>query len=251
MKYIDEINTIEETMTKNESSSIMERWFSLFPLDDYDQSNVSSVYDTIVENYLEPERYYHNLSHIESMLDKIDEMTRIYKFNTPQSKFIIYCATFFHDIIYDTHSNNNEELSAQLANDLLKKLGVKKNIIKQIIELILITENHKIDSSRSVSENLQKIIIDADISIMAAPVEDYLEYAKNIRYEYKHIDDRTFRENRTIFLSSILNRDSIFNTEYMKELYEKDAKDNIKVETNILNKLSIEDLLNDVSKPEE
>ena len=238
-------------MTKHKPNTIMERWISLFPLDDYISSKVSSVYDIIVQHYLEPERYYHNLSHIQNMLDKIDEITKIYKLNNNQDKFIIYCATYFHDIIYNINSINNEELSAEYASKLLKELGVKQHLINCIYDLILVTKTHKINTSLNVSETLQKIFIDADISIIAAPRSEYLNYAKNIRYEYYNIDERTFREHRAKFLQSILDRDAIFNTVYMKELYERDAKQNIQSEMDVLTKLSIEDLLNDVSNPKE
>ena len=64
------------------------------------------------------------------------------------------------------------------------------------------------------------------------------------------MDERDFRIGRAKFLHDISSRDAIFNTEYMRQLYEDDARLNIRTEAAVLDKMSIDDLLNDITNPE-
>ena len=256
LTYLQELEILERNIMMHKKESIMTRWFNLFPLDDYSQEKVKSVYNKIVDSYCAPHRYYHTMRHIELMLDKVDEMFNIYHFNEyPSKKFAICCATFFHDIVYNPQypqKFSDEKLSAELAIKLLKEIGVKSTeTLEQIKELILITKTHKIDESLSIHPSMQSIMIDADMSIMATTQEEYLQYAKDIALEYSFIDERDFREGRRKFLHQILSREAIFNTEYMRQLYEEDARRNIRTEVAVLDKMEIDDLLNDITNPEE
>jgi predicted metal-dependent HD superfamily phosphohydrolase len=239
----------------HEKDTIMNRWFNLFPADDYDREKVKSVYNSIVNAYCAPHRHYHTMNHIEFMLDKIDEMFNIYQFtNYPSKKFAIYCAAFFHDIYYNPQANNelsDEELSATIAIDYLKDIGIESaETLEHIYELIILTKTHTIDKSLYTNETMQAIMIDADMAIMGVHREDYLQYAKDVATEYSFVDDKIFREGRAKFLHDILSKDAIFNTEYMCQVYEANARLNIRTEVSVLDKLSIDDMLDNVINPE-
>ena len=239
----------------HEKETIMSRWINLFPADDYSREKVMTTYNKIVDSYCVPHRHYHTMNHIEFMLDKIDEMFNIYRFeDEPEKKFALYCAAFFHDIVYDPQHKNelsDEELSADTAVAYLQQLGVTSpHILELITELILVTKTHQIDESLYTSKTMQAIMIDSDMSIMGAHREDYLYYAKNVALEYSFVSEKDFRDGRGKFLHDILSREAIFNTEYMRQMYEADARRNIRAEFSVLEKLSIDDLLNDVINPE-
>lgn len=253
--YIEELELLR-TDTMHEKETIMIRWFNLFPADDYNQEIVSSVYDKIVDSYCAPHRHYHTMEHIEFMLNKIDEMFSIYHFEKePEEKFALYCAAFFHDIVYNPQSKNelsDEELSVNFAVECLKRIGVKSvRTLERIAELIMVTKTHTVDDTMFTDIELQSIMIDADMGIMGTHREQYLQYAKDVSLEYSFVNEREFRLGRTKFLHDILCREAIFNTEYMRQVYEKDARLNIRTELAVLDKLSIDDLLNDVMHPEE
>ena len=243
----------------HEKDSIMTRWFNLFPPDDYNQEKVKSVYNKIVDSYCVPHRHYHTMEHIELMLDKIDEILNIYQLiESPKKKFALYCATFFHDIVYEPQNpKNSQELSdemrsADIAVESLKEIGVTSDTTLDMVKyLILITKKHQLNSRLPVPKQLQSIMIDADISIMASRHEDYLQYAKNVALEYSFMDEKLFREGRRKFLHDISSREAIFTTEYMRQLYEEDARRNIRTEVAILDKMGIDDMLNDIINPED
>jgi len=255
MTYIQELDLIERMCTMNEKEAIMNRWLNLFPFEDYERNKVVAVYDKIVESYCSPTRHHHTMNHIEFMLDRIDEMFNIYQFDDqPHQKFALYCAAFFHDIVYDpqtTHELSDEERSADVAIQCLKDIGITSiKVLEHVYELIILTKTHQIDNTYLSSTTMQAIMVDSDIAVLGAHREDYLQYAKNIALEYDFVGERDFRAGRAKFLHDILSREAIFNTEYMRQLYEADARLNIRTEVAVLDKLSIDDLLNDVTNPE-
>lgn len=253
--YLQELELLKRNKPVYEKETIMNRWFNLFPADDYDREKVKSVYNNIVNAYCSSHRHYHTLNHIEFMLDKIDEMFNIYQFtDCPSKKFAIYCATFLHDIYYAPQEDNefsDVEISATIAIDYLKYIGIESaETLEHIYELILLTKTHTIDKSLYTNQTMQSIMIDADIAIMGVHRENYLQYAKDIAVEYSFVDDTTFRQGREKFLRDILSKDAIFNTEYMCQVYESDARLNIRTEVSVLDKLNIDDMLNNVINPE-
>lgn len=254
--YLQELELLERNITMHESQSIMTRWFNLFPVDEFNQDVVKAVYNKIVDAYCASHRHYHTMTHIENMLDKIDEMFNIYKFeDRPEKKFALYCDAYFHDIVYNPQTPSkfsDEDFSAQFAVDSLKEIGITSvHTLERVFELIHITKVHQVDEDLFTDNTMQAIMIDADMSIMGAHREDYLYYAKNIALEYSFVEEKQFRQGRTKFLHDIASRDAIFNTEYMRQVYESDARLNIRTELAALDKLSIDDLLDNITVPKD
>jgi pantetheine-phosphate adenylyltransferase len=92
-------------------------------------------------------------------------------------------------------------------------------------------------SHRDLSEDenwLLFVFLDLDLSILGAPQEEYIEYAKAIRQEYIHVDDETFRRERGAFLKRWLARGQeglyLYYTTPMRELFEAAAARNLQFE---------------------
>ena len=49
-------------------------------------------------------------------------------------------AAWFHDVVYDTAAKDNEDQSAQYAQNYLDQLGIPKEIIEHVVALILATK---------------------------------------------------------------------------------------------------------------
>src|SRR6266446_4861492 len=92
--------------------------------------------DELVRAYAATERHYHNLTHIEAMLD----LMRSYE-NALSDPAAVEAAIWFHDAVYDTHRHDNEERSAQLATDRLKEL-LSPDRLKLIVSMIRATAGH-------------------------------------------------------------------------------------------------------------
>jgi cytidyltransferase-like protein len=87
--------------------------------------------EVFTSRYYEPHRYYHNIDHLNLILDFFQ------KNNTNDEELFI--AGLFHDIIYNPKRDDNEERSAKLFDKHAKVHPMKQTII----DLILSTKNHE------------------------------------------------------------------------------------------------------------
>jgi predicted metal-dependent HD superfamily phosphohydrolase len=131
-------------------------------------------------------------------------------------------AIWLHDVVYDPHASDNEEMSATIAGKILSELGCPETKAKKIRELILITKH--IQPPATTDEQL---ILDIDLSILGQPANIFDEYERHIRAEYSWVPEEAYRIGRSKVLQSFLGRTSIYNTERFVKLYENQARANI------------------------
>jgi predicted metal-dependent HD superfamily phosphohydrolase len=166
----------------------------------------------LTRRYCEPHRHYHSIEHIANMLflgrdlDLSDEQ--------------VY-AIWYHDAIYDSRSETNEEDSADLAVQALRSIGWNDASLDLVNRMILDTKKHMATIPQS------EIVIDLDLSSIAADWPDYERNRENIRREYDWIPDEEFAEGTRRFLQSFLDRDQIFRTEWGSTL-ELRARENMR-----------------------
>jgi predicted metal-dependent HD superfamily phosphohydrolase len=84
------------------------------------------------------------------------------------------------------------------------------------------------------------MLIDADLHILQAPIDEYMAYAKAIRYEYGYISDDDYREGRTKFLEGFLSRPNIY---YHLRHLDEYARSNMRHEIDILADLQKSDAI--------
>jgi predicted metal-dependent HD superfamily phosphohydrolase len=166
---------------------------------------VSGLYSELADHYGEPPRYYHNLYHIEALL-------QLYiRFENVLSKpDVVLFSIFYHDVVYVPGKADNEHQSALLAGRALKQLGVPAEIIAEVQQYIEATSSHRL--SPTADEDL-KLFIDFDLSILAAAKEAYRAYLLQVRKEYSHLSDGQFAQGRSVFLQRMLRQEHIFYTE--------------------------------------
>ena len=179
----------------------------------------------ILDLYDEPDRHYHNIDHVGTMLV-------VFKSARPKCTMPneVTLAIIFHDAIYYPRAKDNEEKSAELAISTLLNLGLAPDVIERVALTILCTKDHKVESAFPESA----YIIDADLSILGAPPEEYDKYAISIRREYSFVRDEDYRPGRTKVLRSFLDRESIYILPWFTALFEKQARENIAREIAIL-----------------
>lgn len=131
--------------------------------------------------YDEPHRFYHNLSHIETMISAAKKREIL----TDE----LFLAIVFHDIIYNPKANNNEELSAEL---LYKYMPLNK--IKQAI---LDTKTHK------PTNELSKQLCDLDLAVLWSDYETFIDFEHKIFKEYQWVDYNIYKEKRLEILSDL------------------------------------------------
>lgn len=185
----------------------------------FSEKLIEEVFERLVAKYSEEHRKYHNLVHVEKMLGEKNRLS-------PDDD-ALELAIWFHDVIYDPKSAENERLSADY---FLSELGscFQLDFSAEVEGLIMATD-HRVDRAGTEREDL---LIDIDLSILAASEEDYDLYAKAIREEYSFVPDKDFKEGRSKVLRAFLEK-RIFFTEHYREL-EECARRNLLREISVL-----------------
>lgn len=164
------------------------------------------MYNLVKPYYEEPHRHYHNMDHINFMLDNS------YVELTKQQ----HLAILFHDIVYIPNNHNNEELSVKLMRNLIPDEDTFEASL-----IIMNTVDHIPTSDNS------KLVSDLDMLSIGLDYERFENDTNNIRKEFSHLSDKEWRRGRCDFLVDMYGKDRIFHTDYYHERYEKQAKENI------------------------
>jgi len=188
-----------------------------------DSEQQLTMWSEIQKNYSEPNRYYHNLTHMNAMLTELKILRK--KFSNWDT---IIFAIAYHDLVYDTLKSNNEELSAETATERLISISFPEKLISFCSHLILSTKKHE---SSDVETNL---FIDADLSILGSDSETYMLYAKQIRREYSIFPDLVYNPGRKKMLTHFLNMSNIYKSEEFSKKYELRARANLRAELSSL-----------------
>lgn len=204
------------------STDLWQPWRSLFP--QAPENSVKQAFQDIIAAYSSPERHYHTIAHIVQILSTIRELR-------PENAIAVQIAAWFHDVVYDSQAQDNEERSADVADQVLRSLQVDPETIAIVRQLILCTKHHQADDRDS------EILLDADLAILGAVPANYQIYATAIRQEYAWVPDAQYRAGRKQVLEKFLQRDRIFLTTQLFEQLEAPARANLQAEIQALEKI--------------
>lgn len=157
--------------------------------------DLSIQFHDVVTRYQEPQRVYHNLDHLEQVLDHAFGRSVIWSYG----KVVLDDAPglalglFYHDSIYDPLSKENEKnsstlMATHLDGSLSWDMHETLNNATEVIEATI--PGHKPWGT------LQKIAQAADLAILSSIPKDYDEYVRKIRAEYPEVSDKDFRDGR-------------------------------------------------------
>ncbi|NES85457.1 MAG: hypothetical protein F6K10_30855 [Moorea sp. SIO2B7] len=210
------MNQLEDYVTtlKLEWETLLERFQVQYQLS-------QELFERLVMAYSSPDRYYHNLKHIQQVLKTVEEMQSL-----ANNFSAIQLAAWFHDLIYDSRANNNEEKSAAHAVAELNKLKIPLSTIETVKKIILTTKEHQANPDDIDSQ----ILLDADISILGSPQLVYRAYAEAIRQEYAWVADEQYKISRKQVLENFLQRERIYCTDKLFSELEVQARCNLQAE---------------------
>lgn len=186
---------------------------------------ISQLWEEIEIYYSHKKRYYHNLTHLENLIQQLEPFKK-----NLEDLDTVYFSIFYHDIIYNPHKQNNEERSAKVAVTRLKSISVPAAKISRSKKQILATKhvnNHDEDQD-------SKFFTDADLSILGTDTEIYMDYSQKIRKEYTLYPDFMYNPGRKKVLLHFLELERIFKTKQFYDLYEVKARKNIEEELKLL-----------------
>ena len=117
--------------------------------------------DELIKAYSSPGRFYHTLAHIEDCLSVFDQ-TKSLAFHPTEMELAIW----FHDSVYETHSSDNEQKSAEWARATIEGLRIDNNTSDRVADLILATRH----TNKTTDADAQ-LIMDVDLSILGREVD--------------------------------------------------------------------------------
>lgn len=214
--------------TEDAISNLQMRWAKLTKgvLED-----VSEMWWNVVkEKYCEASRKYHTFSHLHKMFYHMDS-----HLNQVQNVIAMSYAIFFHDVVYDARSQENEEYSINLfkkfAEDSL--LNEDTELVSTVEELILAskvhcTEEHKLEGVYGKED--VHYFLDFDLSILGTEPKEYKEYASQIAEEYDYLPTMKYNFLRSKVLQHFLQVPNIYATKAFRDDYEELARKNIENE---------------------
>jgi predicted metal-dependent HD superfamily phosphohydrolase len=116
------------------------------------------IYDDVRGRYSEPHRHYHTDQHLAECFEKVRDIISL-----AEHPAEINVALWFHDAIYDTRRQDNEERSADWARSAARELGVSDESAQRIYDLILFTRHDAEPAGIDA-----QVLVDADLSILGA-----------------------------------------------------------------------------------
>ena len=184
-------------------------WCQNYGADDHQASSTTAA---VVVKYQEAHRHYHNLEHVLSSLDWLDQLA----FHDP----LIEGAIWFHDVIYDPTRRDNEVASARYF-EASTSPWLDRETRKEITQLILATD----PSNPPTDDPLQRLMVDIDLAILGADPDTYDSYRNAIRREYQHVSEPDFKRGRAAILEQFLAQ-RIYQTTEFQHL-EEPARQNL------------------------
>jgi predicted metal-dependent HD superfamily phosphohydrolase len=169
--------------------------------------------------YDEPHRAYHTARHISACLKLLDQ-PGVRDVATHVDE--VEAALWFHDAVYDTRATDNEAKSAELAREHLGAAGVASPKIDRIADHVRATQSHQSDSPDG------RLLIDIDLSILAADDAGFARYQDEIRREYAWVDASAYEAGRRAVLQRFADRPALFATPGLRERFESRARANLR-----------------------
>jgi predicted metal-dependent HD superfamily phosphohydrolase len=195
---------------------LRERWQGLVVQLDITREKAGVAFDALVGAYSGASRYYHNLRHLEAVLNFVGRLADL-----AEDLPAVQLAAWYHDVVYDPRAADNEEQSALLAEKGCASWGLEGGRTARVGAMIRATKTHQGDDADTL------VLLDADLSILGADEGDYDRYAAAIRQEYGWVADETYRQGRAGVLEGFLRREHVYRLERMRGWREQAARDNL------------------------
>jgi predicted metal-dependent HD superfamily phosphohydrolase len=180
----------------------------------------------LVAAYTAPDRHYHDLRHIETLLGLAKACESVIA-----DRDAIEAAIWFHDAVYDTRRGDNEERSAALATERLAG-ATGNDRIARIAAMIRATAGHAVpDAMPELADAAAghdcAFFLDLDLAILGSPAADFDAYEADVRREYGWVSDEQWRLGRRAVLASFLARPSIYASGRFQASHEAAARRNL------------------------
>ena len=172
----------------------------------------------LVDRYNEAHRRYHTTQHLSECL-ALWRGSRSLASRPGE----VAIALWFHDAVYDTKRQDNEERSADLAREAAALAGLPADVGDRLRALIMATRHDGV-----ATDGDMQLLVDIDLSILGADAARFDEYERQVREEYGWVPSIMFRRTRRGILEQFLQRPRIFQTAAFYATRETPARQNLK-----------------------
>lgn len=131
-------------------------------------------------------------------------------------------AIWFKDAVYDPRRHDNEGCSARLAFNSLTAAGVDSEVARRVRDLVVATRHDSPPATRD-----GKLVVDIDLSYLAAGTERHAQAERNLRREMGHVTDFIYRRRRIEALKALAARLRIYQSDPVRVCLEAQARANI------------------------
>lgn len=173
--------------------------------------------DALLAAYAEPHRAYHNQQHLAECL----ALARAHRALAPDVGQLLF-ALWFHDAVYDTTRQDNEQRSAEWARQALAEAGASAAAQEAVYRLIMVTRHHKLAQQAD-----EQLLVDIDLAILGTEPARFEESNRQIRAEYQWVPEPLYLHKRRELLASFLARPFIYNTAAFRATHEAQARANL------------------------
>jgi len=201
--------------------ALAERWQTLASGSGAGAAVIDATFTTLCDKHGVRGRHYHTLGHVRALLDLADEFAA-----QLTDGAAVRFAIWFHDSIYASRKQDNEEQSALLAIAQLGRLRVPAATVERVAAMIRATKGH--DAAGLDDDG--RWFLDLDLAILGAAPDVYAEYSKAVRSEYRWVPAMLYRRGRRDVLQGFLRREQLYFTAPLRERFEVQARANLTAE---------------------
>ncbi|HZY20663.1 MAG TPA: N-methyl-D-aspartate receptor NMDAR2C subunit [Ramlibacter sp.] len=171
----------------------------------------------LVAAHSERHRHYHTLQHLRECLAHAEATAALAR--RPAE---IALVLWFHDAVYDPRRQDNEDRSAAWAHASVRAAGCPAQVADRVAALVLATRDHG-----PAGDPDTQLLLDIDLAIFGASSARFDEYERQVRAEYAHVDDATFRTARETLVGGWLAQPWIYRTDSYRQALEPRARENL------------------------
>lgn len=189
--------------------------------------------ELLTQAYREPQRAYHDTSHIVDLLQKAHQ----YRAEADRPDLIAH-AILWHDVVFRTYdmpqpsklTPRSDALNVEESAKLFEKTDVKLSPEDKacVAAMIRATSGHDPRLGKDhLHYNDTALFLDFDLSVLALPFEDFNKNTDKIRLEYPHLSDHEFFMGRAIFLDQYRLKEELFFHPVTVAVYDTPARENM------------------------
>lgn len=196
-------------------------------------SHKEDAFDILASGYADPKRGYHNWSHLEDLLTKLDTLKQL-----ATRKDLLIAAIFWHDAVFVTYEPNGAErpdsVNVRASAALFEEYSLFPPADTQAVcELILATTTHLSARAsegryRGFSQDFD-LFLDLDLSSLGASWPVFRENLDQIHFEYSLTPREIFYQDRLHMFEKFQDcSENLYRLKESRDLWLAQAQENIK-----------------------